>query len=433
MFELTQTADLSHWQGDETDGGWLGFLDDVRRFTEGQPLRQANPCQPGKPVARPLPPTSHQSPFCPSPTTAARRNRLICPTASVKTSSPTWARSRRCGWRHATPCSPTRTGTWMCGTPPVSSGSAMCLREACAAPAIGCASRHSSSTAATGGQVWAERYDRSLSDIFALQDEISQAIVKALKLKLLPEEKQAIERRGTSNSQAYELYLMARQYYITGNERHDELIARLCRRAIEIDPSYPHAWALLAYAQRSLHHRGLSSDDGGEAADRAIALAPGSAGSPCHARRCAAFARPARTGGCGTPKRRCNWIRNPTKPTERRVSPIRVRGASTTPSRSLEKAASLMDNDFQAASQVVQCYQGIGDEAGALEACSPCLRAHRTTVRDRARTWNRDGSWRRESSPSWASASGRANTLHARCCWIRATPTSSRTSSARWC
>ncbi len=66
-------------------------------------------------------------------------------------------------------------------------------------------------------QVWAERYDRDLNDIFELQDEISQAIVKALKLKLLPREKKAIEQRGTDNVEAYNLYLMARQYYIAGN------------------------------------------------------------------------------------------------------------------------------------------------------------------------------------------------------------------------
>ena len=67
---------------------------------------------------------------------------------------------------------------------------------------------------AAGDHVWAERYDRDLTDIFALQDEISQAIVEALKLKLLPEEKQAIERRGTDNVEAYNLYLMARQFYV---------------------------------------------------------------------------------------------------------------------------------------------------------------------------------------------------------------------------
>ena len=60
---------------------------------------------------------------------------------------------------------------------------------------------------ATGGHVWAERYDRDLTDIFALQDEIAEAIVSALKLKLLPQEKQQIERRGTSNLEAYDLYL----------------------------------------------------------------------------------------------------------------------------------------------------------------------------------------------------------------------------------
>src|SRR6185436_5065120 len=52
---------------------------------------------------------------------------------------------------------------------------------------------------ASDGHVWAERYDRDLHDIFALQDEISEAIVQALRLKLLPEEKKAIEQRGTTN------------------------------------------------------------------------------------------------------------------------------------------------------------------------------------------------------------------------------------------
>jgi len=89
--------------------------------------------------------------------------------------------------------------------------------------------------------VWAERYDRDLEDIFALQDEISQAIVKALKLKLLPEEKKAIEQRGTNNLEAYNLYLMARQFSVTGNYgnvRRCEAIIRLCRSATEIDPGH---------------------------------------------------------------------------------------------------------------------------------------------------------------------------------------------------
>ena len=106
---------------------------------------------------------------------------------------------------------------------------------------------------ATDGHIWAERYDRDLNDIFALQDEISEAIVKALKLKLLPEEKKAIEQRGTNNLEAYKLYLMARQYSVTGNlgaARRGEAIIRLCRRAIELDPNYALAWALIAVTER---------------------------------------------------------------------------------------------------------------------------------------------------------------------------------------
>ncbi|HLY78300.1 MAG TPA: TIR domain-containing protein, partial [Caulobacteraceae bacterium] len=59
--------------------------------------------------------------------------------------------------------------------------------------------------ATNDSHIWAERYDRDLTDIFAVQDEISQAIVAALRLKLLPAEKSAIERRGTSNPDAYNL------------------------------------------------------------------------------------------------------------------------------------------------------------------------------------------------------------------------------------
>ena len=129
---------------------------------------------------------------------------------------------------------------------------------------------------ATGGHIWAERYDRDLNDIFALQDEISQAIVAALKLKLLPEEKKAIEQRGTTNPEAYKLYLMARQYSITGNfgsARRSEAIIRLCRRAIEIDPNYARPWALMANAQISLRFFfGREGDDGLAAAERAIEL-----------------------------------------------------------------------------------------------------------------------------------------------------------------
>jgi adenylate cyclase len=131
---------------------------------------------------------------------------------------------------------------------------------------------------ASGEHLWAERYDRDLTDIFAIQDEISKAIVEALKVKLLPAEKKAIEHRGTTNVDAYNLYLMARQMWISGNYgdvRRDEIVIRTARRAIELDPRYAQAWGLLAIAQASLrYHHGRDVDDGLAAAEEALKLNP---------------------------------------------------------------------------------------------------------------------------------------------------------------
>ena len=131
---------------------------------------------------------------------------------------------------------------------------------------------------ATGDHLWADRYDRDLDDIFAIQDEISKAIVAALKLKLLPEEKKAIEKRGTTNAQAYKFYLLARQYWLTGNQgdpRREERVKRICGRAVELDPYYADAWALLAIAQSNLRYGfGFDVDDGFAAAHTALAIDP---------------------------------------------------------------------------------------------------------------------------------------------------------------
>ncbi|HVN02073.1 MAG TPA: TIR domain-containing protein [Caulobacteraceae bacterium] len=101
---------------------------------------------------------------------------------------------------------------------------------------------------ATGNHLWAERYDRDLDDIFTLQDEISQAIVQALKLKLLPDEKAAIEDRGTDNVEAYDLYLRGRALYNTMSPPELYRSVDLFRRATALDPSFAAAWATLASA-----------------------------------------------------------------------------------------------------------------------------------------------------------------------------------------
>src|SRR5262245_28079340 len=105
--------------------------------------------------------------------------------------------------------------------------------------------------ASKDSHVWSERYDRELNDIFALQDEIAQAIVTALKIRLLPAEKKAIESRSTQDPKAYQLYLLGRYYWIQHGARNLEIAVRFCRQALEIDPNYARAWALIALCQAS--------------------------------------------------------------------------------------------------------------------------------------------------------------------------------------
>jgi adenylate cyclase len=132
----------------------------------------------------------------------------------------------------------------------------------------------------SGGHVWADRFDRELTDIFAIQDEISKAIVDALKVQLLPSEAKAIADRGTANSDAYNLYLMARQAWITGDfgaRQREEKVIRICRRVVELDSAYAQAWALMGLAQANLCHGFESAEcveDGSAAAERALALDP---------------------------------------------------------------------------------------------------------------------------------------------------------------
>ncbi len=127
---------------------------------------------------------------------------------------------------------------------------------------------------ATGHPIWADRFDRDLTDIFALQDEITQAIVAALRVRLVPSEREAISSRPTDNPEAYEIYLQARYHHTRLDRRNFEIARRLAQQALEIDPDYDRAWALLAISQTGLYGLSASVDHGLEAAERALALNP---------------------------------------------------------------------------------------------------------------------------------------------------------------
>jgi len=104
-----------------------------------------------------------------------------------------------------------------------------------------------------GGHVWAERFDRDLTDIFAIQDEITHAIVEQLKVKLLPQEKKSIEQSPTDNVEAYTYYLRGRDFVHRRSKHYWQMARRMFEKAVELDPNYARAYAGMATCDRFLY------------------------------------------------------------------------------------------------------------------------------------------------------------------------------------
>ncbi|HET7611823.1 MAG TPA: TIR domain-containing protein [Rhodanobacteraceae bacterium] len=237
----------------------------------------------------------------------------------------------------------------------------------------------------SGNHVWAERYDRDANDIFAVQDEISQAIVKALRLRLLPEEKKAIEHRGTDSADAHNFYLMARQTYITGQEfdiKTAEAIVRLAKRATEIDPKYAHAWALMAVGYRNVHFFEGGSDDGMAAAERALELDPGLA--EAHAVKAYILLAQGDTEAAAAETAAAMELDPESYEVNRSAGRLNYQLHRLDDAiRFFEKAVALMDADINSAAMLVSCYTGIGDMEGTRKAAELTLkRAEMILTRD---------------------------------------------------
>ena len=134
--------------------------------------------------------------------------------------------------------------------------------------------------------LWSGNYDRELNDVFAVQDEIANNIVDALKLSLTPEQKQSIRRSAaTDNVGAYDFYLRGRHYIERGDV---DLGQQMFEKAIELDENYALAWAGAAdcHSWRCMWYAsaGSSLQQSDYCSRRALELAPGLA--EAHASRC---------------------------------------------------------------------------------------------------------------------------------------------------
>ncbi len=112
--------------------------------------------------------------------------------------------------------------------------------------------------ATTGGHLWAERFDRELTDIFAVQDDVTAHIVSALALNLSRGDRRSIAAERTDNQEAYDCFLRGRELWWAFTPEANREAARLLRRAAELDPGFAPAFAFLAAALANDYSNGWS-------------------------------------------------------------------------------------------------------------------------------------------------------------------------------
>ena len=275
MFELTQTADLSHWEGAPADRAWLAFLADVKRFVD-----KGAPASPSGPAAF-APPAPAKLSICVLPFANMSGDAeqeyfadgisedIITDLSKV---SALWVAARNTAFTFKGKHVDIPQVARQLKVSHVLEGS---VRKAGNRVRITAQLIEGE----TGGHVWADRWDRDLDDIFALQDEISEAIVGALKLKLFPEEKQAIEDRGTANVEAYDLYLRARALHHQQGPAELRRAIEIYREALALDPGFVPGWRglygahldAMIYGSESLE---AAQEGAAEAGVRILALSP---------------------------------------------------------------------------------------------------------------------------------------------------------------
>jgi TolB-like protein/Flp pilus assembly protein TadD len=151
--------------------------------------------------------------------------------------------------------------------------------------------------AADGYHLWSERYDREMKDIFDIQDEITLAVVEALKVQLLGESKSEVLKRDTSNTEAYKAYLRGRYLRLTKNDHAGAM--RAFEEAVRLDPSHAPSWIGVAEAAvLTAHYAFVQAIPACEKARRALAKAKelqGDSGESLYVEGFIAFTE-------------CNWI-----------------------------------------------------------------------------------------------------------------------------
>jgi adenylate cyclase len=246
MFELTQTAELSHWQGDASDKAWLAFLGDVRRFVAANPARGAapgagptlaqlvaEPVKPREPLLAVLPfdnlSADPDMQFF-SDGVAEEIMQTLMRSAGLKVIGRTSAFQFR-GERKAQAASALKATHVLDGN----------VRRAGAKMRVSA----QLTDAATGTALWGERYDREVSDAFALQDEIAGQVAAALNHTLTP----AAAEAPRIDPRAYDLYMQARPHLAANDLTITQTAIAPLETVVARAPRFAAGWGALAFAR----------------------------------------------------------------------------------------------------------------------------------------------------------------------------------------
>src|SRR5215470_16997989 len=215
---------------------------------------------------------------CPSPISAATRSRTISAMALPRTLRRSCHGSPSSWSSRAIQASSTKARRWISGWSVGNWARATCWKGASGAAATASALRRSSSRPATGAHRWAERYDRELHDVFAVQDEVARAIVAILAAHVNRAETERALLKPPAAWEAYEYYLRGAEAFFLHYSRRTKAslydARRLLEQSLAIDPTYARAAAMLSW---TYVHAYVQPSDGDylspAALDRALELA----------------------------------------------------------------------------------------------------------------------------------------------------------------
>ena len=235
----------------------------------------------------------------------------------------------------------------------------------------------------TGYHLWSERFDREMEDVFAIQDEIAENIVKALRVVLSKREESAIKAARTSNVRAYEYYLRGRHLYHQWRRESWDGADDMFRRAIALDPSYALAYTGLADSSATRYMYFSGGEEALQQADaasrRAVDLDPTLA--EAHAARGLALSCQKRLDEAAQELERAMEL-DPTlyEAPYYYGRMLQMQGRMAEAAGYFDRAAALREDDFQAAGLAHANYRDLGRTQDMIRTATRCVDAAKRAI-----------------------------------------------------